>query len=193
MSSNFDTVLIANRGEIACRIMRSAQALGLKTVAVYSDADLGAAHVRMADAAIRLGPGPAAQSYLRADLVIQAALASGAGAIHPGYGFLSENADFAESVAAAGLAFVGPRPEQLRVFGDKHTAREAARAVGVPLVPGSGILESVDHAIAEAELIGYPVMVKAVGGGGGIGMQGASTSPPAPDSPRETPLPSWKP
>ncbi|MEV6066694.1 urea carboxylase [Nocardia sp. NPDC052001] len=171
MSSSFDTVLIANRGEIACRILRSARDLGLKTVAVYSDADLGAAHVRMADAAVRLGPGPAAQSYLRADAVIEAALASGAGAIHPGYGFLSENAEFATDVAAAGLVFVGPTPEQLRVFGDKHTAREAARAVGVPLVPGSGILESVDHAVSEADRVGYPVMVKAVGGGGGIGMQ----------------------
>ncbi|WP_306364676.1 urea carboxylase [Nocardia sp. CC227C] len=171
MSLNFDTVLIANRGEIACRIIRSARALGLKSVAVYSDADLGAAHVRMADAAVRLGPGPAAQSYLRADRVIEAALASGAGAVHPGYGFLSENADFATSVAASGLAFVGPAPEQLRIFGDKHTARAAARAVGVPLVPGSGILESVEHAVAEAERVGYPVMVKAVGGGGGIGMQ----------------------
>ncbi|MEU8901802.1 5-oxoprolinase/urea amidolyase family protein [Nocardia sp. NPDC048505] len=174
MSLNFDTVLIANRGEIACRVMRSARTLGLKSVAVYSDADLGAAHVRMADAAIRLGPGPAAHSYLRADLVIEAALATGAGAIHPGYGFLSENADFAAAVAAAGLVFVGPTPEQLRVFGDKHTAREAARAVGVPLVPGSGILESAEHAVAEAERIGYPVMVKAVGGGGGIGMQACS-------------------
>ncbi|WP_067699511.1 urea carboxylase [Nocardia jejuensis] len=171
MSSSFDTVLIANRGEIACRIMRSARELGHKTVAVYSEADLGAAHVRMADAAILLGPGPAAQSYLCADRVIDAALASGAGAIHPGYGFLSENADFATAVADAGIAFVGPTPEQLRVFGDKHTAREAARAVGVPLVPGTGILDSVEHAVAEAEGIGYPVMVKAVGGGGGIGMQ----------------------
>lgn len=171
MSLDFDTLLVANRGEIACRIMRSARALGVKTVAVYSDADLGAAHVRMADTAIRLGPGPAAQSYLRAELVIEAALASGAGAIHPGYGFLSENADFATAVAEAGVAFVGPTPEQLRVFGDKHTAREAARAVGVPLVPGSGVLDSVDHAVAEAERIGYPVMLKAVGGGGGIGMQ----------------------
>ncbi|MEU0539822.1 urea carboxylase [Nocardia sp. NPDC005978] len=171
MSLNFDTLLVANRGEIACRIMRSARALGLKTVAVYSDADLGAAHVRMADTALRLGPGPAAESYLRADRVIEAALAAGAGAIHPGYGFLSENAEFATTVAAAGLAFVGPTPDQLRVFGDKHTAREAARAVGVPLVPGSGVLDSVEHAVAEAERIGYPVMLKAIGGGGGIGMQ----------------------
>ncbi|MER7453570.1 urea carboxylase [Nocardia beijingensis] len=171
MSLQFDTVLVANRGEIACRVMHTARRLGLKTVAVYSDADVGAAHVEMADVAVRLGPGPAAQSYLRADAVVEAALATGAGAIHPGYGFLSENADFATAVEKAGIAFVGPTAEQLRVFGDKHTARTAARAVGVPLIPGSGLLESADHAVAEAERIGFPVMLKAVGGGGGIGMQ----------------------
>ncbi|WP_051174809.1 urea carboxylase [Nocardia exalbida] len=151
--------------------MRTARALGLKTVAVYSDADVGAAHVEMADVAVRLGPGPAAESYLRADLVVDAALATGAGAIHPGYGFLSENAEFATVVEEAGIAFVGPTAEQLRVFGDKHTARTAARAVGVPLIPGSDLLEAADHAVAEAERIGFPVMLKAVGGGGGIGMQ----------------------
>ncbi|MFZ2526350.1 MAG: urea carboxylase [Rhodococcus sp. (in: high G+C Gram-positive bacteria)] len=171
MTSGFDTLLIANRGEIACRIMRSAHSLGLKTVAVYSDADASAAHVELADVAVRLGPAPAAESYLRADLVIDAALATGAGAIHPGYGFLSENAHFATACEDAGIAFVGPTPEQLRVFGDKHTAREAARAVDVPLVAGTGLLESLDDALAAAEMIGYPVMLKAVGGGGGIGMQ----------------------
>ncbi|MGW4768582.1 urea carboxylase [Nocardia sp. NPDC004278] len=171
MALEFDTVLVANRGEIACRIMRTARALGLKTVAVYSDADAGAAHVEIADVAIYLGPSPAAESYLRADRVIDAALSTGAGAIHPGYGFLSENADFATAVTEAGIAFVGPTPEQLRIFGDKHTARETARSVGVPLIPGSGLLESAEHAVAEAERIGYPVMLKAVGGGGGIGMQ----------------------
>ncbi|OSC40528.1 urea carboxylase [Mycobacterium decipiens] len=171
MSLNFDTVLVANRGEIACRIMRSAAALGLKTVAVYSDADGGAAHVQMADVAVRLGPGPAAQSYLRADLVIEAALQTGAGAIHPGYGFLSENSDFARAATAAGVVFVGPTPEQLQIFGDKHTAREAARSAGVPLLAGSGLLDSVEHAVAEADRVGFPVMIKAVGGGGGIGMQ----------------------
>ncbi|WP_232542017.1 5-oxoprolinase/urea amidolyase family protein [Nocardia bovistercoris] len=151
--------------------MRTARELGLKTVAVYSEADAGAAHVEFADSATALGPAAAAQSYLRADRVIEAALASGAGAIHPGYGFLSENAEFAAEVAAAGITFVGPTPDQLRVFGDKHTAREAATAVGAPLIPGSGLLESVEHAVAEAEQIGFPVMVKAVGGGGGIGMR----------------------
>ncbi|MEV6274478.1 urea carboxylase [Nocardia sp. NPDC051832] len=167
----FDTLLVANRGEIACRVIRTARALGLRTVAVYSEADASAPHVEMADTAVLLGPAPAAESYLRADRVIEAALATGAGAIHPGYGFLSENTEFATDVAAAGIAFAGPTPDQLRIFGDKHTAREAARAVGVPLIPGSGLLESADHAVVEAERIGFPVMLKAVGGGGGIGMQ----------------------
>ncbi|MGW4846364.1 urea carboxylase [Nocardia brasiliensis] len=176
MALEFDTVLVANRGEIACRIIRSAGALGLRTVAVYSDADRGAPHVEAADVAVRLGPGPAAESYLRTEAVLSAALTTGAGAIHPGYGFLSENADFAETVTAAGLRWVGPTPEQLRIFGDKHTAREAARAVGVPLIPGSGLLDSAGHAVAAAEQIGYPVMLKAVGGGGGIGMQACATA-----------------
>ncbi|KOS57268.1 urea carboxylase [Rhodococcus rhodochrous] len=175
MTFAFDTLLVANRGEIACRIMRSAHTLGLKTVAVYSDADASAAHVEMADMAVRLGPAPAAQSYLRADAVIEAALSTGAGAVHPGYGFLSENAEFAAACETAGIAFIGPTPEQLRVFGDKHTAREAARAVGVPLVEGSGLLGSVDDALAAADTVGYPVMLKAVGGGGGIGMQACHT------------------
>ena len=173
---NFDTVLIANRGEIACRIIRSAHALGLKTVAVYSDADAAAAHVQMADTAVRLGPPPAAQSYLRGERVMEAALATGAGAIHPGYGFLAESADFATAVADAGIAFVGPTADQLKIFGNKHTARQAALASGVPLVAGSGLLESADHAMAEADRIGYPVMLKAVGGGGGIGMQACFTA-----------------
>ncbi|WP_431966732.1 urea carboxylase [Nocardia sp. bgisy134] len=173
---DFDTVLVANRGEIAGRVLRTAKSLGLKTVAVYSDADAAAPHVEFADAAVRLGPAQAAESYLRADLVIEAALATGAGAIHPGYGFLSENADFATAVAEAGIAFVGPTPAQLRIFGDKHTAREAAKRVGVPLIPGSGLLDSAEHAVAEAERIGFPVMLKAVGGGGGIGMQSCFTA-----------------
>lgn len=171
MTLEFDTVLIANRGEIACRIMRTARALGLKTVAVYSDADAGAPHVENADVAVHLGASPATESYLRADRVIEAALSTGAGAIHPGYGFLSENADFATEVIAAGIGFAGPTPAQLRIFGDKHIARKTAGSVGVPLIPGSGLLESAEHALAEAERIGYPVMLKAVGGGGGIGMQ----------------------
>ncbi|NED13803.1 biotin carboxylase N-terminal domain-containing protein, partial [Streptomyces sp. SID9124] len=167
----FDTLLIANRGEIACRVIRSAEALGLRTVAVYSDADRTAPHVRLADEAVRLGPAPAAESYLRADAVLEAALATGAGAIHPGYGFLSENAEFAAAVEKAGLAFVGPTPAQLEVFGAKHTAREAALAAGVPLLPGSGLLADEEEALRAAERTGYPVMLKATGGGGGIGMR----------------------
>ncbi|MDQ0372137.1 urea carboxylase [Cellulomonas humilata] len=167
----FDTLLVANRGEIAVRILRTARDLGLKTVAVYSDADAAAPHVRLADVAVRLGPAAASESYLRPELVLHAASETGAGAIHPGYGFLSENAQFAREVEAAGIAFVGPTAAHLSVFGDKHQAREAAQAAGVPLVAGSGLLGSVDEALAAASVVGYPVMVKAVGGGGGIGMQ----------------------
>ncbi|WP_245665308.1 urea carboxylase [Nocardia sienata] len=165
-----ECLLIANRGEVACRILRTARRLGIETVAVFSDADEGARHVRMADRAVRLGPAPAAESYLRADAVIEAALSTGATAVHPGYGFLSENADFAAEVEAAGIAFVGPAADHLRLFGDKHSARRAAAAAGVPLVDGSGLLTGLDEALAEAERIGYPVMLKAAGGGGGIGM-----------------------
>ncbi|NKY59507.1 urea carboxylase [Nocardia flavorosea] len=165
-----ECLLIANRGEIACRILRTARRLGIDTVAVFSDADEGSRHVRMADRAVRLGPAPAAESYLRAQAVIEAALSSGATAIHPGYGFLSENAGFASEVEAAGIAFVGPAAEHLRLFGDKHSARQAAAAAGVPLVAGSGLLAGLDEALAEADRIGYPVMLKAAGGGGGIGM-----------------------
>ncbi|MFG2884727.1 urea carboxylase [Streptomyces sp. NPDC048297] len=167
----FDTLLVANRGEIASRIIRTARRLGLRTVAVYSDPDRGAAHVRLADEAVRLGPAPAKDSYLDADLVLKAAKDTGAGAVHPGYGFLSEDAGFARRCADAGLVFVGPTPEQLELFGAKHTARAAAQAAGVPLAPGTGLLPDVETAVAAAEEIGYPVMLKATGGGGGIGMQ----------------------
>lgn len=167
----FDTLLIANRGEIACRIIRSAAALGLRTVAVYSDADRGAPHVALADVAVRLGPTPVRESYLRVDAVIEAAVSRGAGAVHPGYGLLSEDASFAEAVEAAGLTFVGPTPDQLRAFGDKDASRRLAREAGVPLLPGSGVLREVDEALAAAAELGYPLMLKATAGGGGIGME----------------------
>lgn len=166
----FDTLLVANRGEIAVRIIRSARELGLRTVAVYSDPDRSAPHVRLADEAVRLGPAPAKESYLDADLVLKAAKDTGAGAIHPGYGFLSEDAAFARRCEDAGIVFVGPTPEQLELFGAKHTARAAAEAAGVPLAPGTGLLASVEDALDAALAIGYPVMLKATGGGGGIGM-----------------------
>ncbi|MDP9987084.1 urea carboxylase [Arthrobacter oryzae] len=168
--TTFDTLLVANRGEIACRIIESARKLGLRTVAVFSEADRGAKHVRLADEAVLLGPAPAKESYLRVDALLAAAKATGAGAIHPGYGFLSEDAAFAEAVEAAGLVFVGPTPEQLRIFGTKHTARDAARAAGVPMIAGSGLLADVDAAVAAGKEIGFPLMLKATGGGGGIGM-----------------------
>ncbi|MCW2805413.1 MAG: uca [Propionibacteriaceae bacterium] len=170
----FDKVLIANRGEIAVRIIDTARRMGLRTVAVFSDADRGAAHVQLADEAVHLGPAPAADSYLRPELIIGAALATGAGAIHPGYGFLSENARFARACTDAGIVFVGPTPEQLELFGAKHTARDAAEAAGVPLLAGTGLLANLEEAVEQAQRIGYPVMLKATAGGGGIGMQGCA-------------------
>ncbi|MER5398284.1 5-oxoprolinase/urea amidolyase family protein [Streptomyces sp. NPDC002599] len=167
---SFDTLLVANRGEIAVRIIRTARELGLRTVAVYSDADRAAPHVRLADQAVRLGPAPAKESYLDGDLVLKAAKDTGAGAVHPGYGFLSEDAAFARRCEDAGIVFVGPTPEQLELFGAKHTARAAAEAAGVPLAPGTGLLPGLPEALEAAGRIGYPVMLKATGGGGGIGM-----------------------
>jgi urea carboxylase len=139
---------VANRGEIARRVIRTARAMGLRTVAVYSDADRAAPHVREADVACRLGPPPARESYLRIEAILEAAAATGAGAVHPGYGFLSESADFARSVEAAGMAFVGPTPEQIDDFGTKHTARDLAEAAGVPLLAGTGLLASAEDAVA---------------------------------------------
>jgi urea carboxylase len=167
----FDKVLIANRGAIACRIIRTLKRLGIGSVAVYSDADRNSLHVGQADEAVRLGPGPAAESYLRQDKLLAAARATGAPAIHPGYGFLSENAEFAEACQAAGLVFIGPTPAQMREFGLKHTSRELARSNGLPLLPGSGLLTSIEEAQREAQRIEYPVMLKSSAGGGGIGMQ----------------------
>jgi urea carboxylase len=164
-------LLVANRGEIAVRILRTARELGIATVAVYSDADRTAAHVRLADEAVRLGPAPARESYLLGDAIIRAALDTGADTIHPGYGFLSEDAAFARAVEAAGIRFAGPTPDHLEVFGSKHTARAKAVDAGVPLLPGTGLLATLAEAEAAAAEIGYPVMLKATGGGGGIGMR----------------------
>ncbi len=167
----FDTVLIANRGAIACRIIRTLRRMGVRSVAVYSEADRDSVHVRMADVAVCIGPAAAAQSYLRGDAILDAARRTGAQAIHPGYGFLSENPEFAEACDAAGIAFIGPTAAQMRAFGLKHTARDIARQCGVPLLPGSGLLADAGHALAEARRIGFPVMLKSTAGGGGIGMQ----------------------
>jgi acetyl-CoA carboxylase biotin carboxylase subunit len=168
----FRTLLIANRGEIACRIIRTARKMGIATVAVYSDADAGAAHVAMADKAVRLGPPPARESYLRADLILAAAKETGADAIHPGYGFLSENAEFAESCAAAGVVFVGPPPDAIRAMGLKDRAKALMAKAGVAVVPGYlGDDQSLGTLSGESEKIGYPVLIKAVAGGGGKGMR----------------------
>jgi 3-methylcrotonyl-CoA carboxylase alpha subunit len=167
------TVLIANRGEIACRIIRTCRSLGLRSVAVFAAADAGAMHVAMADAAAAIGPSPARESYLVADAILAAAAAHGADAIHPGYGFLSENAAFARRVQAAGLTWIGPAPETIAAMGDKERAREIARAAGVPVLPGSRRFAPGDlDGLAEAaDAIGFPLLVKAAGGGGGIGMR----------------------
>jgi len=167
----FPKVLVANRGAIACRILRTLRRLGVGSVAVYSDADRYSPHVAAADEALCIGPGPAAQSYLRQEEIFRAARATGAGAVHPGYGFLSENADFAEGCSAAGLVFIGPTPTQMREFGLKHLARDIAARNGIALLPGSAILTGIDAARSEAGRIGYPVMLKSTAGGGGIGMQ----------------------
>jgi 3-methylcrotonyl-CoA carboxylase alpha subunit len=168
----FSKILVANRGEIACRVIRTAHRMGIGTVAVFSEADRDAVHVAMADEAYAIGPAPARDSYLDGKRIIAAALASGADAIHPGYGFLAENADFAEACSAAGLVFIGPPPEAIRAMGGKSAAKTLMAAAGVPLVPGyHGDDQSPDRLTAEAEKIGYPVLIKASAGGGGKGMR----------------------
>ncbi len=173
----FRRILVANRGEIAVRLMRTCRELDIETVAVYSDADADALHVRLAHRAVRLGPAPAPDSYLRGDLIVEAALATGAEAIHPGYGFLSEQAAFGAAVEAAGLVFVGPAPETLASLGDKLEARASATAAGVPIVPGMssalpvGGAETTALIEAAAEEIGFPLLIKAAAGGGGRGMR----------------------
>jgi len=171
----FKKVLIANRGEIAVRIERGLRELGVASAAVYSDADRDSLHVRLADEAYRLGPAPSSLSYLRVDKILEAAERSGAEAVHPGYGFLAENADFARACADAGLVFIGPPPEAVHLMGDKVEARAVAERAGVPTVPGTGALTSVDDAIEKAPGVGFPLLVKATAGGGGKGMRQVST------------------
>ncbi len=167
----FKKILIANRGEIALRILRACRELGIKTVAVHSEADTRAPHVRFADEAVCIGPPAASKSYLNMPAIIAAAEITGADAIHPGYGFLSENAEFARICGKCGITFIGPSPEAMRAWGDKVTARGNAARFGLPLLPGTGVLEDAAHAAREAERIGYPVILKASGGGGGRGMR----------------------
>ena len=168
----FEKILIANRGEIACRVARAARALGVKTVAVFSDADRNALHVQACDEAVHIGAAPARESYLEVAKVLAAARQTGAQAIHPGYGFLSEQADFAQACADAGIVFIGPPPAAMRAIKDKAQAREVMRNAGVPVVPGSqGHVGDEQSARAEAASLGFPLLVKAAAGGGGIGMQ----------------------
>jgi acetyl-CoA carboxylase biotin carboxylase subunit len=171
----FNKVLIANRGEIALRVIRACKELGVQTVAVYSEADRESLHVRFADDDVCIGPAPARESYLNIPRLIAAAEITGADAIHPGYGFLAENAEFAETCAASNITFIGPTAEQIRVMGDKASARRAMQDVGVPIVPGSpGPVEDVDEALRFANEIGFPVIIKASAGGGGKGMRVAA-------------------
>ncbi len=172
----FEKILIANRGEIALRVHRACKEMGIATVAVHSEADAGAMHVRLADESVCIGPAAAAKSYLNIPAIISAAEITGAQAIHPGYGFLSENARFAEIVTAHGLTFIGPRAEHIRIMGDKISAKRTAKAAGIPVVPGSdGGVDTIDAAIAAADTIGFPVLIKAAAGGGGRGMKVAKS------------------
>jgi len=172
LSTRFDKILIANRGEIACRVMETAHRLGIRSVAVYSDADRDAMHVALADEAFRIGPAAAADSYLNVSAVVEACLASGADAVHPGYGFLAEHAGFAEACAQAGVCFIGPPAAAMRIMGSKDTALDLAASVGVPVLPGYRGADQCDAAMARAaEDIGYPLLIKPVAGGGGKGMR----------------------
>ncbi|MPZ54243.1 MAG: hypothetical protein GEU79_16185 [Acidimicrobiia bacterium] len=164
----FDSVLVANRGEIACRVMRTCRQLGVRTVAVFSDVDVDAPHVADADHAVRIGPASASKSYLRVESVVHAAVESGAQAVHPGYGFLSENAEFAQSVLDAGSVWVGPSPDSIRLMGDKAVAKARMREGGVPVVPGvEAASPDVEDLIAVCkEKVGFPLLIKAVAGGG---------------------------
>ncbi|OAN51127.1 acetyl-CoA carboxylase biotin carboxylase subunit [Paramagnetospirillum marisnigri] len=173
----FEKVLIANRGEIALRIHRACREMGIRTVAVHSTADNDAMHVRLADEAVCIGPPSARDSYLNKAAILSAATITGADAIHPGYGFLSENADFAQMVEEHGFVFIGPTADHIRMMGDKITAKQAAKDAGIPVVPGSeGSIDSEEQALSVAESIGYPVLIKATAGGGGKGMKVARTA-----------------
>jgi acetyl-CoA carboxylase biotin carboxylase subunit len=167
----FSKVLIANRGEIAMRVIRACRAMGIRTVAIHSTADDGALHVRFADEAVCVGPPEASKSYLHVPAIIAAAEVTGADAVHPGYGFLSEDAGFADLCRQCRLTFIGPSPQAMRIWGDKVSARKHASEHGLPLLPGTGVLESADHAESEAQRIGFPIIIKASGGGGGRGMR----------------------
>ncbi len=168
----FTKILIANRGEIACRVIRTARHLGVRTVAVYSAADAQALHVALADEALLIGPGPARESYLSIERIVEAARKSGAQAVHPGYGFLSENADFAQGCAAAGIVFIGPSAASIRAIGDKAQAKTIMERAGIATVPGyQGEAQDADIFAAEALRLGYPVLIKAAAGGGGRGMR----------------------
>src|SRR5262245_44306551 len=168
----FSKILIANRGEIACRVIKTARRLGIRTVAVFSDADRDALHVEMADEAVHLGPPPAAQSYLVIDRILDACRATGAEAVHPGYGFLSEREAFAEALQAARIAFIGPNPRAIAAMGDKIESKKAAAQAKVSTVPGYlGVIGSPEQAVKIADEIGYPGMIKASAGGGGKGMR----------------------
>ena len=168
----FDKILIANRGEIACRVMKTAKKMGIKTVAVFSDADRNALHIKMADEAVNIGPPPANQSYIDIDKVIAAVKETNAKAVHPGYGFLSENSKFAKALADIGVIFVGPPENAIESMGDKITSKKIAREAGVNTVPGyMGVINDDDEALRISKEIGYPVMIKASAGGGGKGMR----------------------
>src|SRR5712691_7420278 len=172
----FKRILIANRGEIACRVIRTAKRMGIATVAVYSDADAEALHVRMADEAVAIGPAPSAESYLKIERILEACRATGAEAVHPGYGFLSENGAFAQALAAAGVIFIGPGPAAIAAMGDKIQSKKLARAAGVSSVPGHlDVIPDAEAAVTIARDIGYPVMIKAAAGGGGKGMRIAAS------------------
>ena len=167
----FNKILIANRGEIAVRIARACRELGVRSVAVYSDADRGSLHVRLADEARRIGPAPSSESYLRAEAIVEAAKDTGCEAVHPGYGFLAESAEFARACGEAGLVFIGPPPSAMRLMGDKAEARAAAERASVPVIPGTAPIASVEQALAAAKDVGFPLLVKATAGGGGKGMR----------------------